>query len=52
MLIRTGIEIQLLSQAETSRGINVTFPTNESNIISVQSEIPNPTISMQAAFTL
>ena len=39
-----GIEAQLLSEADIERGVNVSFPMNDSNI-SVQSEVPNPTIS-------
>ena len=41
-----GIEAQLVSQADTERGINVTFPMQNSNI-TVQSEVPSSTISKQ-----
>jgi len=44
--IPTGIEAQLLSQADIDRGVNVTFPEKGNNI-SVQSEVPTATISMQ-----
>ena len=41
----TGIEAQLLSQADIDKGINVTFPMQGSNI-SIKSEVPSSTISM------
>ena len=41
----TGIEVQLYSQAKIESGVNVTFPVQNINI-SVESEVPNPTISM------
>ena len=42
-----GIEAQLLSQIDIDGGMNVTFPSNEDNSnVSVQSHVPNPTISM------
>ena len=41
-----GIEVQLYSQAKIESGVNVTFPIQNINI-SVESEVPNPTISMQ-----
>ena len=41
-----GIEVQLVSETELEGG-DVIFPNNENdNIISVQSVIPNPTLSM------
>ena len=46
-----GIEAQLLSQADIDRGVNVTFPINQSNI-SYKSKVPNPTISMQTVSEL
>ena len=42
-----GIEVQLVSETELKEGVDVIFPNNENdNIISVQSVIPNPTLSM------
>ena len=41
------IEIQLLSQEDIKRGVNATFPMAERNTL-VQSEVPNPTISMNS----
>ena len=46
MCFSIGIEAQLLSQADIERGVNVTFPMQNSNI-SVQSEVPSSTISKQ-----
>lgn len=46
----TGIEAQLLSQADIDRGVNVTFPMNKNNI-SVQSVVPSSTISKQSLHT-
>ena len=40
-----GSEVQLHSQANIKNGVNVTFPVQNINI-SVESEVPNPTISM------
>ena len=45
--MHTVIEVQLPSQAELHSGI--TFPMKDNNI-SVKSEIPSSTISMQIAF--
>ena len=41
-----GIEIQLLSQADIDKGVDVTFPMNSNNI-SVRSVVPHSTISKQ-----
>ena len=46
--MHTVIEVQLPSQAELHSGI--TFPMKDNNNISVKSEIPSSTISMQIAF--
>ena len=42
----SGIEVQLHSQAKIESEVNVTFPVQNINI-SVESEVPNPIISMQ-----
>ena len=44
LCLHTGIEVQLLSQADVDRGDSVIFPVNADNI-PVQSEIPSSTIS-------
>ena len=41
-----GIEVQLLSQADMDKGVDVTFPMNSTNI-SVRSVVPSSTISKQ-----
>ena len=46
MCCSIGIEAQLLSQVDIERGVNITFPLQNSNI-SVQSEVPSSTISKQ-----
>ena len=47
LCLHTGIEVQLLSEADVNRGISVSFPVNEDNI-PVQSEVPSSTISKQS----
>ena len=42
-----GIEVQLVSETELEEGGDVIFPNNENDSkISVQSVIPNPTLSV------
>ena len=41
-----GIEVQLFSQADIDRGVNVTFPIKKNNI-SIQTKIPNSIIGKQ-----
>ena len=42
-----GIEVHLVSETELEEGGDISFPNNENDSnISVQSVIPNPTLSM------
>ena len=43
-----AVEAQLLSEADINSGVNVTFPMKDM-IAPVESEVPNPTLSMQIA---
>ena len=43
------LEVQLLSEEDINSGVNVTFPTKDT-IVSVESEVPNPTLSMQIMY--
>ena len=47
MFIYIGIEIRLLSDTDINQGLDIIFPKDDDNNsnISVQSVIPNPTIS-------
>ena len=42
-----GIEVQLFSQADIDRGVDVTFPIKKNNI-SIQTKIPNSIIGKQS----